>query len=216
MNIKTKKLKPVHRAFCHRPLLILAVLAAVLLSGCASAPNPVYYRVDYNPEAGQPTIGAGRLVLKVDGLDSTQPLTQHNIVHRLSETSMVFEPYNLWEAAPVDLARRALVAGLRKNGFFKRVTTKRLSIDDDLTLRARLERFEWVTMGDTEQAQVYVSFELYDETSDKVIYSGQARNTVKADGKTTNAVARAMTKALEETIGQVISQTVAQSAKFLN
>lgn len=187
-------------------LILLAAVAALV--GCSSAPNPVYYRIGHQPPVQSVDTSTG-LVLMVDRMSATGPLGQPNIVHRVTDHSLVYEPYRFWESAPVEMATTSLVNGLRDSAAFRRVTTKRLARDVDLVLRGRLTRFEWATTGKGEQAEIMLDYQIYDPATDKVIATGGAEAKVPAVGKGMDAVAGAMSRALSQVTGLVIGEVIA-------
>lgn len=196
-----------------KKLFILAVI--LLAAGCAAAPNPIYYRVDYAIGPGEISQPPLPLVLRVERLAASDPLNQPNILYRTTDRTIEYHPYRLWESPPVRLANHYLVQTLKASNRFKLVTVDRISQDPDLILTGWLNRFEEVDRPTGWWAEVEIEFELTTGDGKRTVATGRSQGSVKAAAKTTDAVAGAMAVALRQTIDQVTGE-VAQAAQDYN
>ncbi len=190
---------------------LMIILSLLALVGCAAAPNPVYYRVDYDIVPASPDKPPLPLTISVQRLSAPEPLAQANILYRSTARTVEYHPYRMWESSPVRLASHYLVQTFKASGRFERVTVSRLSTDADLFLNGWLTRFEEVDYPDAWYAEVEIEFELTTARQKQTVAAGKVRKSVKAKAKNTDAVAGAMAQALKLCIEEVVER-VAEAA----
>lgn len=190
-------------------LIVLAALLG-LLTGCATAPPSVYYRIDFpvaEPALAKPEL---KLVLSVPEIMAPETMKRANIMYRTGDRTLRFYQNLYWEQAPTEAVHRLLVEMLRASKVFRRVTTRRLDVDEDLTLYCHLTRFEQVDSPEGRLALVGLSYDLFQASSQTIVLSSnsQAQELV-AGGATAgmNGLAEAMAVALERCLAKVIEDT---------
>jgi ABC-type uncharacterized transport system auxiliary subunit len=190
----------------------LIVLAACLglLAGCASIPPSVYYRIDFPVEEPAATKSELGLVLSVPEIRAPETMKRANIMYRTSERTLRFYENHYWEQVPTETVHRLLVELLRASKVFKRVTTRRLEVDEDLTLYCYLTRFEEVISAEGRSALVEVTYDLLQTSTQLIVLSSSSRAQVEAKGGSSaglEGLAEAMSLALKKCLAKVVEDT---------
>ena len=197
--------------------LILIVALAGLAAGCAKAPPSVYYRIDFPVERSALSRSELGLVLSVPEVRAPETMKRANIIYRTSQRSLRHYQNLYWEQIPTEAAHRLLVDSLRAAKVFKRVTTRRLDVDEDLILYCYLTRFEQVDLPEGRLALVGMSYDLLQLSSQRIVLSSTTSAREEVAGGATAGVeglAEAMSLALERCLARVVEDT-AKAARAL-
>ncbi len=194
--------------------IFLVGLSLIWLAGCAAAPLPTYFRVDFNINPENPSPPPLPLSLSVPPLESSEPLARPNILVRTSKRSLEQYQYQLWEVTPVKTASHHLTAAFKASGLFRRIDERRLATGNDLVLNGRLTRFEAVQMAEASAAEVGLWVELSTARDGRILWSGLVTRNVRAANATMEALAEAMSQALKQCVDEVVAKT-GQAAKSL-
>ncbi|MBW1713387.1 MAG: membrane integrity-associated transporter subunit PqiC [Deltaproteobacteria bacterium] len=195
--------------------LIVVCLALSLMAGCGPPPpRPTYYRIDYPVSATEPSGPAVDLYLAVPPFKAPEPLARTNIIHRSSNRTLVHYQSYYWEQPPADVAHRQLVATLRAAKVFKQITTRRLALEADLTLKGRVTRFEEVDLSEGRFALVNLAVELSRPDSGTVFWSDQVEARIAVTSEGPEALAEAMSQALKECVDEVVAEVVEAARDF--
>lgn len=188
-------------------LSILGVLGLVL--GCASAPPPVYYRLDYRIEAGTAQGQPLDRTLVVQPVRAPETLARNNILYRVSPRILQHYQSRFWEQSPAEATQQQLVRSLKAAAIFKQVTTKRLSLDADFSLSVNLTAFEEVLTGKQRSALVGMRYDLFTFRPKEAILSGEAESRLTIPGgekSTPEALAETMSQALRECLDKIVTE----------
>lgn len=182
--------------------------ATLLLAGCASAPAPTYYRLDFLPPSLERPAKPLDLTLALPPLKAPEPLARANILYQTSSLSLKHNPNQLWLDPPVKLVHQHLVQAFQASGFFDRLTTSRLTTEADLIVNGRLNRFEQVCRPDGWYAEVALWVEVETGSEEMILFSGEVAASRLAETETTEALAAAMGQALGECLSRIVSLVV--------
>jgi ABC-type uncharacterized transport system auxiliary subunit len=181
-------------------------LVGVLLS-CASAPPPIYYRLDYKVEA--PPSGSKSLehVLTIPPVKAPETLARSNILYRVSPRVLRHYQSRFWEQSPSQAAHQQVVRTFRAASIFKRISTRRLTLEADYSLTLNLTAFEEVMLGRERVAVVGMRYELATIKPKEIVLSKEAEAKVKVPGGEVarpEALAEAMSNALKACLDEIV------------
>ena len=189
-------------------LAVASLIGAVsLFLGCASAPPPVYYRLDYKIEA-QPTEREPLdRTLAIQPVKAPETLARTNILYRVSPRILQHYQSRFWEQSPSQATQEQLVRTFEAAGVFKRITTRRLYLDADYTLDVSLTAFEEIRTVPDRAALVAMRYELSSIRPREVVLTGEAGSEVSISGGDKyrpEALAEAMSAALRECLDKMV------------
>lgn len=145
---------------------VAALLAVILLGGCAAAPVPInaYYTlapvVDAKPSAL-------RARLLVEPFQMLGIYTERPLLYRRGVVLSQYR-YQFWAEPPALMWRNALMDALRDAGA-ENVLTPEMRVNPDHTIRTRLKRMEQILDGDAAQARLALEFSVTDASDRGVL-----------------------------------------------
>ena len=192
------------------PWLAVIGLAALLslLPGCASAPPPLYFRLDYPIPYGTAEGEPLDLVLAVPPVKAPETLARSNILYRVSPRVLQHYQSRYWEQSPAAISHQQLVRSLRAAGIFKRISTRRLALDADFSLTLNLTAFEEVVEGPGRTALVGARYELATVKPRDILLAGKVETGIQIPGGEKvqpEALAEAMSQALKGCLDEVVA-----------
>lgn len=187
-----------------------AIILGLILSlaGCASAPAPTYYRVDYEIPKSETRTVKYDLLLAAPPMKGPEPLSRTNITYRTTSRTLHHYQHHYWEHSPVETAHRHLIQTFRAGKVFSRLTTRRLAMEANLQLKTRLTGFEQVGQGKTAAAKVSIWFQLLETKTNRIILSEEISATSPirpAETDDLEVLAEAMSTALKKCVNEVVA-----------
>ncbi len=192
-----------------KPWFAIIALVGLMggLAGCASAPPPIYYRLDYKVEAGPSASDPLDRVLTIPPIKAPETLARSNILYRVSPRVLRHYQSRFWEQSPAKSAHQQLVRSFRAAKTFKRISTKRLSLDVDYSLTLTLIAFEEVMRGRERVATVGMRYELSTLRPKEIVLSRDVESKIDVPGGETaqpEALADAMSRALKYCLDEIV------------
>ena len=189
-----------------------AVLAVVLLSGCAKPRAIKYYQITYpaNISVSQEMINT---MLLVRSFEASHLYLDDRIVYGYDSPEMGTYEDQRWAGPPVEMLRDAIVRGLRSSGMFKGgVYIARSELAGRYLLAGRLYDFRELDVTGTISARLAFEAGLWDRKTRTLIWSYSYSHDEPAAGKTVSAVAAAMDRNVQRSV-QVIGANLAEYFK---
>ena len=176
-----------------------AVLAVVLLSGCAKPRAIKYYQISYpsNVSVSQEMIDT---MLLVRSFDASHLYLDDRIVYGHDSPEMGTYEDERWAEPPVEMLRDAIVRGLRSSGMFKGgVYIARSDLGGRYLLSGHLYDFKEV---DAAKISARLAFEarLWDRKTRTLVWSHSYSFDEPAAEKSVSAVAAAMDRNVQRSV----------------
>ena len=176
-----------------------AVLAVVLLSGCAKPRAIKYYQISYpsNVSVSQEMIDT---MLLVRSFDASHLYLDDRIVYGHDSPEMGTYEDERWAEPPVEMLRDAIVRGLRSSGMFKGgVYIARSDLSVRYLLSGHLYDFKEV---DAAKISARLAFEarLWDRKTRTLVWSHSYSFDEPAAEKSVSAVAAAMDRNVQRSV----------------
>ena len=177
-----------------------AVLAVVLLSGCAKPRAIKYYQITYpsNISVSQEMIDT---MLLVRSFEASHLYLDDRIVYGYDSPEMGTYEDQRWAGPPVEMLRDAIVSGLRSSGMFKGgVYIARSDLAGRYLLAGHLYDFRELDAAGTISARLAFEARLWDRKTRTLIWSYSYSNDEPAAEKTVLAVAAAMDRNVQRSV----------------
>jgi len=176
-----------------------AVLAVVLLSGCAKPRAIKYYQISYpsNVSVSQEMIDT---MLLVRSFDASHLYLDDRIVYGHDSPEMGTYEDERWAEPPVEMLRDAIVRGLRSSGMFKGgVYIARSDLGGRYLLSGHLYDFKEVDAA-TISARLAFEARLWDRKTRTLVWSHSYSFDEPAAEKSVSAVAAAMDRNVQRSV----------------
>lgn len=176
-----------------------AVLAVVLLSGCAKPRAIKYYQISYpsNISVSQEMIDT---MLLVRSFDASHLYLDDRIVYGYDSPEMGTYEDERWAEPPVEMLRDALVRGLRSSGMFKGgVYIARSDLGGRYVLSGHLYDFRELDAA-TISARLAFEARLWDRKTRTLVWSHSYSYDEPAAEKSVSAVAVAMDRNVQRSV----------------
>ena len=176
-----------------------AVLAVVLLSGCAKPRAIKYYQITYpsNVSVSQEMIDT---MLLVRSFDASHLYLDDRIVYGYDSPEMGTYEDQRWAGPPVEMLRDAIVRGLRSSGMFKGgVYIARSDLGGRYLLSGHLYDFKEVDAA-TISARLAFEARLWDRKTRTLVWSHSYSFDEPAAEKSVSAVAAAMDRNVQRSV----------------
>jgi len=176
-----------------------AVLAVVLLSGCAKPRAIKYYQISYpsNVSVSQEMIDT---MLLVRSFDASHLYLDDRIVYGYDSPEMGTYEDERWAEPPVEMLRDAIVRGLRSSGMFKGgVHIARSDLGGRYLLSGHLYDFKEVDAA-TISARLAFEARLWDRKTRTLVWSHSYSFDEPAAEKSVSAVAAAMDRNVQRSV----------------
>ena len=176
-----------------------AVLAVVLLSGCAKPRAIKYYQISYpsNVSVSQEMIDT---MLLVRSFDASHLYLDDRIVYGHDSPEMGTYEDERWAEPPVEMLRDAIVRGLRSSGMFKGgVHIARSDLGGRYLLSGHLYDFKEVDAA-TISARLAFEARLWDRKTRTLVWSHSYSFDEPAAEKSVSAVAAAMDRNVQRSV----------------
>ena len=176
-----------------------AVLAVVLLSGCAKPRAIKYYQITYpsNVSVSQEMIDT---MLLVRSFDASHLYLDDRIVYGYDSPEMGTYEDERWAEPPVEMLRDAIVRGLRSSGMFKGgVYIARSDLGGRYLLTGHLYDFRELDAA-TVSARLAFEARLWDRKTRTLVWSHSYSFDEPAAEKSVSAVAAAMDRNVQRSV----------------
>jgi ABC-type uncharacterized transport system auxiliary subunit len=202
----------------------LALLAALLLTACASTPKTRYYTLRTPP----PTAASARtnFTLQVERFDAPDLLQDNRIIYYTSPTQLNFHEYHRWSSEPGDLLSEMAMKFFARTGLFHQVYAYPAPVNADYTLRGRvldLDELKYNSdgSGNSGAARLGLKLDLLQSPQNKVVWSARLEQTEPIRGNNVQGAVDAMnivaerllqnayggiSKAVEQEVGETHTQ----------
>jgi ABC-type uncharacterized transport system auxiliary subunit len=195
----------------------LALLAALLLTACASTPKTRYYTLRTPPP---PAAASARthFTLQVERFDAPDLLLDNRIIYYTSPTQLNFHEYHRWSSEPADLLTEMAMKFFARTGLFQQVYAYPAPVNADYTLRGRvldLDELKYNSdgSGNSGAARMGLKLDLLQSRQNKVVWSARLEHTEPFRGNNVQSAVDAMNivaKGLLQNAYGGISQAVEQ------
>lgn len=176
-----------------------AVLAVVLLSGCAKPRAIKYYQITYpsNISVSQEMIDT---MLLVRSFEASHLYLDDRIVYGYDSPEMGTYEDQRWAGPPVEMLRDAIVRGLRSSGLFKGgVYIARSDLAGRYLLAGHLYDFRELDAA-TISARLAFEARLWDRKTRTLVWSHSYSYDEPAAEKSVSAVAAAMDRSVQRSV----------------
>lgn len=179
----------------------------LLLSACGSVPQTFYYTLAEAPAAtGEP---AGNhhdqlaVALGVERFAAAAIYEEDRLIYRESPFEVKYDHYRRWAARPAQLVTDEIINQLAARGLFRTVTSYPTAVPVDCILRGRILAFEEWDRGEQWFGRVAISVQLYQASSQKLLWSGTLSRETPAQKRLPAAVAQAISTSLRECVDEL-------------
>jgi len=171
----------------------IALLAAMLLTGCGAARPSKYYQLtvpggDAAQSAGRDPIG---VTLLLGPLRASHLYREDHIVYSSAGENMGTYEYQRWSEPPTEMLVDVLLRDLRASGKYRAVDVLRSNSHGDYILYGRLYDFKEIS-GPTLLARVTVDLELRETKTGSTVWTHYYSHDEPVSGKDISAVVAAL------------------------
>ncbi|MCX7017200.1 MAG: ABC-type transport auxiliary lipoprotein family protein [Candidatus Sumerlaeota bacterium] len=192
--------------------LACVALGLMVLSGCAIAmPQTQFYIL--TPKAPAPEGAPAPVSVGFDGVQLSQVYSQDRIAYRKSDNRIAYFNYENWAAAPDLLVGEAVFQWLSDSGRFQRVEKSPSLSKFDVVVDGQLRDIYEDERAEPWQAVLSVAWEIRDGATDKVLGRTVTTDRAPVEGRTVDALARAMSRAVEKSAEQLAAAIVQATEK---
>jgi ABC-type uncharacterized transport system auxiliary subunit len=194
----------------YRVILIALISLAVWgLAGCGS-PKPIKYYAVQIPAVPAPSAHTYPVDLVVARLSGPDLLEASPIVYKTGTNQIGTYTYHRWTEPPTDMVQQKLIRLLRNSGEFQSVTGAESGngagrAPGGLVLRGRLHDFAEVD-GAAISGLVTMEFELYNRTSNKIVWMHFYSQTEPVQTKAVPAVVEALDRNLDRGLNEIVAE----------
>jgi ABC-type uncharacterized transport system auxiliary subunit len=132
-------------------------------------------------------------------------LRQGRIVYSKAPGDIGFYEYHRWATDPGAAVTTALIESLRAQGVFSSAAPYAGIHSADYLLSGRLEKLEEVDYGGGVSVQAKLSAELMNLRTGSIVWSGDAAESSRVEGRDVNAVVAAMSHAMQKSINSLLT-----------
>jgi len=138
------------------------------------------------------------VILLVGHIQAPPMLRSDLILYRTGANELDTYPYRRWAAPPAEMVGVRLLRVLRGSGKYQSVTDMGSSARGDYIVRGRLDGFEEVDSGAGIEARVILEVELFDEGTDRTVWSQFYSHDEPAKGRDVADVVAALDRDLQQ------------------
>ena len=186
---------------------LLAVVAlTVFIPGCGRIKYPSYHTLTMAPEL-KPEVKGTRpaLAVAVENFQTPAYLRQGRIAYSKTPGEIGFYEYHRWAIDPGAAVTTAVIESLRAQGVFSSAAPYAGSHSADYLVSGRLEKLEEVDYGGGVSVQANLSAELMNLRTGSIVWSGDAAESSRVEGRDVNAVVAAMSHAMQKSINSLLT-----------
>jgi cholesterol transport system auxiliary component len=188
-----------------RAAILLAAVAAGLLSGCGAARPSKYYQLTVPGDAAAaPATDPAPLTLLVGNLQASHLYREDRIVYSSGGEQMGTYETQRWAEPPTEMVEEVLLRELRAAGRYRAVYTHRSNTNGDFLLRGRLYDFKEVS-GSSVLARVTFELELRDLKTGTTVWTHYYTHDEPVTGKDVPAVVAALNKNVQKGVKEVLA-----------
>ncbi|HEY4048943.1 MAG TPA: ABC-type transport auxiliary lipoprotein family protein [Acidobacteriaceae bacterium] len=190
----------------NRFLLGVAFALTVFIAGCGRIKYPSYHTLTMAPELKPKVRGAHPPVtVAVQEFKTPAYLRQGRIVYSKAPGDIGFYEYHRWATDPGAAVTTAVIESLRAQGVFSSAAPYAGIHSADYLLSGRLDKLEEVDYGGGVSVQAKLSAELMNLRTGSIVWSGDAAESSRVEGRDVNAVVAAMSHAMQKSINSLLT-----------
>jgi ABC-type uncharacterized transport system auxiliary subunit len=187
-------------------LLAVAFALTVCMPGCGKIKYPSYHTLTMAPELKNGAMGTHQpATVAVQEFQTPAYLRQGRIVYSKVPGEIGFYEYHRWAIDPGAAVTTAVIESLRAQGVFSSAAPYAGNHSADYLVSGRLEKLEEVDYGAGVSVQAKLSAELLNLRTGSIVWSGDAAESSRVEGRDVNAVVSAMSHAMEKSINVLLT-----------
>jgi ABC-type uncharacterized transport system auxiliary subunit len=182
-----------------RPMAAILTVLAAGLGACGGGPtHPMHFYSLTLPSVSAPSATPFPVTLLVGHIQAPPMLRGDLILFRTGANEINTYPYRRWAAPPAEMVDARLLGMLRGSGKYQSVTDLGSSARGDFIVRGRLDGFEEVDSAAGIDGRVVLEVELFDEATDRTVWSQSYSHDEPAKGDDVAAVVAALDRNLQQ------------------
>lgn len=195
-------------------LLAMVCACTLLIPGCGRVKYPSYYTLSIAP-ALKPDVSGKHppVTVAVQQFEIPEYLRQGRIVYSKAPGDIGFYQYHRWAVDPGAAVTTAIVDSLHSDPLFATAAPYQGSHSADYLLSGTLEKLEEVDYGAGVTVEAKLSAELMNLRTGSIVWSGNAAESSRVEGRDVNAVVAGMSRALESSIYRLLTEMEHQVAR---
>ena len=196
-----------HMAFARAThiVLVVAALAAAVLSGCGAARPSKYYELTVPGEtSGARPTDSTAVSLLIGNWSASHLYRDDRIVYGSTGEEMGTYEYERWAEPPAEMIEEVLLRELRASGRYRAVHSRRSNANGDFLLRGRLYDLKEVT-GGAILARVTFEVELRDLKTATTVWTHYYTHDEPVNGKSVANVVSALDKNVQQGVKEVVA-----------
>ena len=187
-------------------LLAVAIALTVFIPGCAGIKYPSYHTLTMAPELKPAVRGAHpALTVAVQDFQTPAYLRQGRIVYSKAPGDIGFYEYHRWATDPGAAVTTAMIESLRAQRVFSSAAPYAGIHSADYLLSGRFEKLEEVDYGGGISVRAKLSAELMNLRTGAIVWSGNAAESSRVEGRDVDAVVTAMSHAMQKSINSLLA-----------
>jgi ABC-type uncharacterized transport system auxiliary subunit len=182
-----------------RTILAILPILAVGLGACGGGTmHPMHFYSLTPPGVSPASATSFPVTLLVGHIQAPPMLRGDLILFRTGANEIDAYPYQRWAAPPAEMVDVRLLRVLRGSGKYQSVTDLGSSARGDFIVRGRLDGFEEVDSGAGIGGRVILEVELFDEATDRTVWSQSYSHDEPAKGHSVADVVAALDHNLQQ------------------
>lgn len=186
---------------------LLPFATCLLLSACGGVPQTFYYTLAEAPAASGESAGNHQnqlaVALGVERFAAAAIYEEDRLIYRESPFEVKYDHYRRWAARPAQLVTDEIIKQLAARGLFRHVTSYPTAVPVDFIVRGRLLAFEEWDRGEQWFGRVAMSVQLYQASSQRLLWSGTLSHESPAQERRPAAVAQAISTSLRQCVDEL-------------
>ncbi len=186
---------------------VLPFATCLLLSACGGVPQTFYYTLAEAPAASGESAGNHHdqlaVALGVERFAAAAIYEEDRLIYRESPFEVRYDHYRRWAARPAQLVTDEIINQLTARGLFRNVTPYPAAVPVDYILRGRLLAFEEWDHDEQWFGRVTINVQLYQASSQKLLWSGTLSRETPAQKRLPAAVAQAISTSLRHCVDEL-------------
>jgi ABC-type uncharacterized transport system auxiliary subunit len=188
----------------NRRFILIAALAAGLLTGCGAARPSKFYQLTVPGEAAPAAEHPYPVTLLLGPLRASHLYREDRIVYSSSGMGMGTYQYQQWAQPPAEMLVEVLLRELRASGRYRAVDALRSNSHGDYILYGRLYDFKEVSAA-TLLARITVDLEMREVKSGSTVWTHYYSHDEPVTGKDISAVVAALDRNTQRGMAEVKS-----------
>lgn len=190
---------------------VAAVLALLVLAGCAKVRYPTNYVLDLPPPVPRiANVYAAFGPVVVREFRCSDYICQGGIVYRPRPEEVGFYEYHRWATDPRDSITKYIADSLRSKALFSQVAAQERGIQPAYILTGSVDRLEEVDQSRDVRVVCALSAQLMDAQTGSVVWSDTASETLSVDQRNMAGIVRSMSSAVQSTVDQLMKSMAKQ------